>query len=112
MLFPPLRSGWALRGQPREVPISGRNARRVVFGAMNLRTGRRWFQGHLHARALDFQEFLSFLHEHYGGWHLALLLDEDTCHTARSSLDLAEQLGIRLIGLPNRLPKLNPPESL
>ncbi len=43
LLFPPLQSGWALRGRPRDVWISGPNARRVVFGAMNLCTGSRWF---------------------------------------------------------------------
>jgi hypothetical protein len=43
LLFPPLRAGWALRGRPREAPISGQNDRQVVFGAMNLCTGRRWF---------------------------------------------------------------------
>ena len=41
MMFPPLRAGWALRGEPAKVHISGRNARRVIFGAMNLVTGTR-----------------------------------------------------------------------
>ncbi len=50
LLFPPLRAGWALRGRPREVRISGQNARRVVFGAMNLCTGRRWFLARRHGR--------------------------------------------------------------
>jgi transposase len=39
LLFPPLRASWAQRGEPAPVPITGRNARRVVFGALNLRTG-------------------------------------------------------------------------
>lgn len=112
LLFPPLRAGWALRGQPREVSISGRNARRVVFGAMNLRTGRRWLLPRQHGRAADFQAFLHFLHGRYRGWHPTLLLDEDTCHTAHASRGLAKELGIRLIWLPNRSPKLNPLESL
>ncbi len=38
LLFPALRSCRTLRGQPAFVPISGRNARRVIFGALNLRT--------------------------------------------------------------------------
>jgi hypothetical protein len=43
LLFPLLRSGLALRGQVAEVRLSGWNARRVIFGAMNLRTGHRLF---------------------------------------------------------------------
>lgn len=112
LLFPPLRAGWALRGQPREIRISGQNARRVVFGAMNLCTGRRWFLVRDHHQALDFQAFLSLLHEHYRGWHVALLLDEDSSHTATGSLELAEELSIKLIWLPKRSPKLNPLDSL
>jgi hypothetical protein len=112
LLFPPLRAGWALRGRPREVRISGQNARRVVFGAMNLCTGRRWFLVRDRQKALDFQEFLYLLHGHYRGWHLALLLDEDSSHTANSSLELAAALSIKLIWLPKRSPNLNPMDRL
>ena len=37
--FPPLRFAWGFRGEPVVVPITGRNAKRVLFGAMNPRTG-------------------------------------------------------------------------
>jgi hypothetical protein len=39
LLFPPLRAGWSKRGAATEVRLSGRNAKRVVFGATNLRPG-------------------------------------------------------------------------
>src|SRR5207253_1206551 len=58
LLFPPLRAAWSLRGQPLRVVLCGRNARRVVFGAMNLRTGRRLFLPRQRQRAADFQAFL------------------------------------------------------
>jgi DDE superfamily endonuclease len=112
LLFPPLRAGWSLRGQDREVPISGQNARRVVFGAMNLWTGYRLFLARKHQRAGDFQEFLRLLHHHYRGWNLALLLDEDSSHTAGGSVGLAWELGIELIWLPKRSPQLNPMDHL
>jgi hypothetical protein len=41
LLFPPLRAMWSPRGEAACVILSGRNARRVVFGCMNLRTGHR-----------------------------------------------------------------------
>ena len=37
--FALLRANWSRRGEPARVLISGCNARRVVFGAMNPRTG-------------------------------------------------------------------------
>jgi hypothetical protein len=112
LLFPPLRAGWALRGQPRDILISGKNARRVVFGAMNLRTAHRLFLVREHQRAVDFQAFLRLLHGQYRGWHVALLLDEDSSHTAGGSEALAAELDIELIWLPKRSPKLNPMDHL
>ena len=35
--FPPLRSVWAFRGEQAAVRITGRNAKRVLFGAINPR---------------------------------------------------------------------------
>jgi hypothetical protein len=43
LLLPPLRAGWALRGQPAPVPLSGQNARRALFGSLHLRTGHALF---------------------------------------------------------------------
>jgi DDE superfamily endonuclease len=110
MMFPPLRAGWALRGEPAEVRISGRNARRVIFGAMNLRTGTRLFVPREKGRSGDFPAFLGEVRADYRGWHVALLLDEDPCHTAKASLRAAE--GMTLLWLPNRSPKLNPMDTL
>jgi DDE superfamily endonuclease len=112
LLFPPLRAGWAPRGRPRPVVLSGRNARRVVFGAMNLRTGHRLFLPREHQRAGDYQAFLRLVHDRYRGWHVALLQDEDPCHTAAGSVGLAARLGIELLWLPKRCPKLNPLDTL
>jgi DDE superfamily endonuclease len=112
LLFPPLRSAWSLRGQPKEVRLSGRNARRVVFGAMNLRTGRRLFLPREHQRAADFQAFLRLVHHHYWGWHVQLLLDEDPSHTAGGSVQRAGQYDIEPLWLPKRSPKLNPMDTL
>ena len=112
LLFPPLRSAWSLRGRPKEVLLSGKNARRVVFGAMNLRTGRRLFLPREHQRAADFQAFLRVVHYYYRGWHVALLLDEDSSHTAKGSVEWAGWYNIDLLWLPKRSPKLNPMETL
>jgi hypothetical protein len=110
MMFPPLRAGWSPRGEPAEVRISGWNARRVIFGAMNLMTGTRLFLPRGKGRAGDFQAFLQEVRGHYRGRHVALLLDGDTSHTAKASVRAAE--GMTLLWLPVRSPELNPMDTL
>jgi hypothetical protein len=65
--FPPLRGMWAPRGEPAEVPITGQNAKRVLFGAINFRTGHRVVLRRSRMRQADFQEFLRLLRRRYGG---------------------------------------------
>jgi hypothetical protein len=110
LLFPPLRAAWSKRGEVARVWLSGRNARRVIFGAMNLRTGTRLFVPRERGRSGDFQAFAAEVRSAYRGWHVALLLDEDPCHTAEASLREVE--GMTLLWLPKRSPKLNPMEAL
>lgn len=110
MMFPPLRAGWSLRGEPAEVHISGWNARRVIFGAMNLRTGTRLMLPRSRGRAGDFQAFLDRVRHHYRGWHVAVLLDADPSHTAKGSSRAAE--GMTLLWPPKRSPELNPMDTL
>jgi hypothetical protein len=107
LLFPPLRAAWGRRGQPLEVPISGYNARRVVFGAINIGTGHRLFLARVRQRGEDFRAFLPVIAGHYRGWHVALVLDEDPSHTAQASQALAGELGVKLLWLPKRCPELN-----
>jgi hypothetical protein len=112
LLFPPLRSCWTPRGQPACVTLSGRNARRVIFGAINLRNGHRLLLPRERQRAADFQAFLSFVHEHYRGWHVVWLLDSDSSHTAAGSQRLGEKFNMEFLWLPKRSPELNPLDHL
>jgi DDE superfamily endonuclease len=110
LLFPPLRASWSKRGEAAKVWLSGRNARRVIFGAMNLRTGARVLLPREKGRSVDFQAFLGEVRSRYRGWHGALLLDEDPCHTAKASR--REAAGMTLLWLPKRSPELNPLDTL
>jgi transposase len=112
LLFPPLRACWAQRGQAAEVPLSGRNARRVLFGALHVHTGHRLLLARQHKWAEDFQAFLQLIHEQYRGWQVWLLLDEDSSHTAKASVGLAREYAIGLIWLPKRCPELNAMDHL
>lgn len=109
LMFPPLRAGWSLKGEPAKVHISGRNARGVIFGAMNLVTGTRLMLPRPKGRAGDFKAFLGQVRQHYRGRHVALLLDEDPSHTAKASLRAAE--GMTLLWLPKRSPELSPMDT-
>jgi hypothetical protein len=112
LLFPPRRAAWSPRGHPKGVRLSGRNGRRVVFGAMNRRTGHRLLLAREHQRAADFQAFVRMVPGSYRGWHVAMVRDEDPSHTAKGSVRSADEFGIELLWLPKRSPKLNPMDTL
>jgi len=112
LLFPPLRACWTKRGHDAQVLLSGRTARRVVFGTLNSRTGHRLLLGRQRQRTEDFCLLLREIHPHYRGWHVVLRLDEDRSHTAGASQQLAAELGIELLWLPKRCPELNPLDKL
>ena len=110
--MPPLHAGWARRGEPAPVPISGANAKRVLFGVLNIDTGYRLFLHRPHQRGADFRAFLQVVRRQYRGRHIAMVLDEDSSHTAGASRAVAAELGIELLWLPKRSPHLNPMDHL
>jgi hypothetical protein len=112
LIFPPLRFGWAPRGAQAKVWLTGRNASRVLFGAVNLHTGRLVLLPRARQKAPDFCAFLHEVRRHYPGRHVAMLLDSDRSHTANASQRLAAALDITLLWLPVRSPHLNPMDHL
>jgi transposase len=112
LLFPPVRAGLARRGEPAKVFISGFNARRCISGTLHLRTGHMLLLDQERKRAEEFQEFLDYVHWHYRSRHVAMLLDENSNHTAEGSETLAAELDIEFLWLPKRSPHLNPVDRL
>lgn len=111
-MFPPLRACWAMRGEQPVVPITGQNAKRVLFGTINPRTGHRLVLRSRNSRQEAFQTCLCLLRQRYGGHPLWLLLDEASCHTAKASQKLAVQLNITLLWLPKQCAELNSMDHL
>ncbi len=111
-LFPVLRRAWSLRGQQASVPITGKNAKRVLFGAINLRTGHRILLRRANMRHQHFRDYLRLLRSCYGGRPIWLLLDAAPSHTAPKSEALAKQLGIELVYLPKQCSELNAMDQL
>jgi transposase len=112
-LFPPLRAAWALKGQQATVPITGANAKRVLFGAIDLHTARRVVLVRQQARQGDAQAFLTELRRRYRhSGCIWLLADSASAHTARTTQALSQRLGIRWLWLPKQAPELSPMDHL
>jgi transposase len=106
-LFPPLRCAWAKIGQQAQVPVSGSNAKRVLFGAINPRTGHRIVVRRNSAGGRDAQAFLREIRRRYRGRVIWLLLDRAPGHTDGRTQALAGVKKILLVWLPKQCPELN-----
>ena len=112
-LFPPLRAVWAPVGAQAEVPITGANAKRVLFGAINVRTGHRVVLKRRRAGGAEAREFFTELRRRYRAWGtICLLLDRASGHTDGKTQALAAKLNIELFWLPKHAPELNPMDQL
>ncbi len=112
-LFPPLRAAWALKGTQATVPITGANAKRVLFGAINLRTAHRVVLIRPRAGAADAQAFLREIRRRYRtAGTIWLLADRASAHTAARTQMLAAALAIRFVWLPKQAPELNAMDQL
>ncbi len=109
---PPLSSCYGHIGQQVRVPITGHRAKRVLHGAINIRTGdvagmitRAWTKE-------EHQDFLSVVRSHWRGWDLVLFEDRASQHTAPESLDWAADRKIEVRLLPKAPPELNAMDHL
>jgi transposase len=109
---PPLYSCYARRGEQKRIPITGSHARRIVHGAINIGTGdiellitKTW-------NYITHQDFLQVIRRHWRGWHIVVLEDRASPHTAEDSQDFAASLGLQLRFLPRATPELNAMDQL
>jgi len=106
-LFPVLRRAWSLRGEQAQVPITGKNAKRVLFATINLRTGHRICLRVANMRQENFHTLLREVRRRYQKRSVYMLLDEAPCHIAGKSEALAAQLNVHFIWLPKQCSELN-----
>jgi hypothetical protein len=109
---PPLASCYGRRGQQVCIPITGKRAKRVLHGALNVRTGAivllitdEWDQA-------THQYFLTMIRSQWRGWRIVLFEDRGSPHTAEESLELAAALHIEIRFLPVATPELNAMDHL
>jgi hypothetical protein len=109
---PPLYCCSGPIGEQVCVPISGNRAKRILHGAINVRTGdvaplitEQW------TKETD-QGFLSMVRSHWRGWNIVLFEDRASQHTSPESRDRADELGIEVRLLPKATPELNAMDHL
>ncbi len=111
-LFPVLRRAWSLRGHQAPIPITGRNAKRVLFATINLRTGHRICLRAVNMQQANFHTLLHEVRRRHGKRAVYMLLDEAPCHIAKKSEALAAHLDIHFIWLPKQCSELNAMDQL
>jgi len=104
---PPLDSCYGQIGEQVRVPITGNRSRRILHGAINVKTGdvallitQEWTRG-------THQGSLSVTRSPWRGWKVVLVGDRASQHTSPDSLEWAEELGIEVRLLPQATPELN-----
>lgn len=110
--FPPLRAGWSLVGQPAHVVISGRNARRTLFGALNVTTGELVCLPLLRCRTDEIVAAVTALGQVRPGVPKLLIWENAPPHHPHRVRDTAADVGITLAFLPFRSPELMPLEEV
>lgn len=110
--YPPLRAGWAKRGQPADVVISGRNGRRVLHGALNAATGELVQLIRERSRQDDCLAFVEELGKVRPEVPKLLIWDNAPPHHPKRVLEAAQRANITIAWLPFRAPELNPCEDL
>ena len=109
---PPLYCCYGRRGQQVCVPISGSRAKRIIHGALNVKTGELLLLITEVWDEVTHQFFLEMIRQHWRGWQIILFEDRGTPHTAEESLDLSKALGIQVRLLPRACPELNAMDHL
>jgi transposase len=110
--FPPLRAGWSRVGQPSHVVISGRNARRTLFGALNVTTGELVCLPLPRCRTDDIVAAMTELGTVRPGVPKLLIWDNAPPHHPHRVREAAAEAGITLAYLPFRSPELMPLEEV
>jgi transposase len=110
--FPPLRAAWAKRGEQAVVVVSGRNARRVLHGALNAATGDLALLVRERSRQDDCLAFVEALGQVRPHVPKLLVWDNAPPHHPKRVQAAAAAAHITIAWLPFRAPELMPCEDL
>lgn len=109
---PPLYHGYGRRGQHVEVPVTGSHAKRVLHGAINVRSGDVAFLLTDVWDQATHQAFLRLIRAQWRGWRMVRFEDRGSPHTAAASRQMAKALPITVRFLPTATPELHAMDHL
>jgi transposase len=109
---PPLYSCYCRIGEQARIPITGNRAKRILHGAINIKSGAVLLLITEVWNEQTHQYFLKMIRSHWRGWHIVLFEDRGSPHTAEDSRELAADLGIQIRLLPRATPELNAMDHL
>jgi transposase len=84
--LPVVRGQYQRRGQQREVPTPGSNAKQPVFGFLNVTTGQWHYWLTARRRSVEFLGCLHELYREYAAGPILLYLDNGSIHTSQLTL--------------------------
>lgn len=109
---PPPYSCYAHVGEQVRVPITGNRSKRILHGAINIKSGEvalliteEWINE-------THQAFLKMIRSSWRGWNIILFEDRASQHKSPESLEWAAELGIEVRLLPRATPELNAMDHL
>jgi transposase len=103
-------NGWP--GEQVRVPITGNRSKRILHGAINIKTGavvllitEEWNQDtHMY--------FLRMISSFWRGWRVVIFEDRGAPHKAEATWELVGELGLEIRLLPRATPELNAMDHL
>jgi transposase len=112
-LTPLLGKTWAMRGQPRKVPVTGNRASVAAMSALSPR-GRLVFR--LHQKRITSAEVIDFLGQllrHHPRRHVVVVMDQAKPHTSKLTKSyINAQARLHVFYLPKYSPDWNPDEKV
>lgn len=109
---PPLYSCYCRVGVQACLPITGNGQKRILHGAINIKTGDVLLLIRDYWDEVTHQYFLEMIRSHWRGWNIVLFEDRGSPHTAEESRELAKELRIEIRLLPRATPELNAMDHL
>lgn len=109
-----IRAMWQRKGEQRRIDTPGQNAKRGLFGALNLRTGQWHYQITERKRGTEFIAFLSSLLSTYPLTSIYVIVDNASIHISHAVRQwLVQHPRLELVYLPTYSGhRLNPVEKV
>lgn len=113
-LLPPLRAMWQRIHTQLRLPTPGQNAKRAIFGGLDVRSGQWFHRLTDHKCTTDFIDFLTLILAAYPVGVIYIVLDNASIHSSKALLQwLAANTRLQLVYLPTYSGhRLNPVEKV